>query len=56
MSGPCILAQAASSASEAEASTSDTENSIGFQDESDVIADIEEHRTYKALGKRAESG
>ena len=59
MSGPCILAQAASSASEAGASTltstSDTENSNSAQDVSDVLADIEEDRTYKALGKRAES-
>jgi RTX calcium-binding nonapeptide repeat (4 copies) len=59
MSGPCILAQAASSASEAEASTStlesNTEHNIGVQNESDVLADIEKERTYKALGKRAES-
>jgi RTX calcium-binding nonapeptide repeat (4 copies) len=57
MSGPCILAQATLSTSEmtASTSTSDTENSSSDQEESDVLADIEEDRTYKALGKRAES-
>ena len=59
MSGPCILAQATLSALEMAASTStltsDTENSDSDQDESDMLAHIEEDRTYKALGKRGES-
>lgn len=59
MTGPCILAQATLSASEMAASTSiltlDTENNSSDQDEFNVLADTEEDRTYKALGKRAES-